>query len=465
MNMKRWSLYLLICLILVGAWCLFNQLESTDTELSVFGFKIELQQEKVSGQVIDEDGKPLVAEIRFFDSEGGLVKRIQTNLKGEFGIHLDEGYYTIELSRGYEYERKSIPVEVRQGQPVQVKPTILTRLIDWRAKDYYGGDFNQHSHFSSEGQNTVEEVLTANLANGLSYGALADENTVDGNDEWNALADQVHYLALSGQTVMHRQQRYVAVNVPKQLTLDSEASIDSINQLGHQIHESNGILLTDALNDSIKSLLEGKGIDAIEIWNGQQVPPIRSLEGLEKKMTANVLRREKWFELLNQGMKITAVANSNNYDINGALIGEGITKNEHYNRWLADGGSVGEPRNYIKADELTVAGILKGIKEGHVFMTNGPLMDITINDKTFGDEISGVTDSEIAYLVTSNQSELMQLNIIADGEIIQEVPLAKNVPNLGTLNLNLSDYQWVAFEVLTTSYEYALSNPIYLKAD
>ena len=93
--------YLLICLILVGAWCLFNQLESTDTELSVFGFKIELQQEKVSGQVIDEDGKPLVAEIRFFDSEGGLVKRIQTNLKGEFGIHLDEGYYTIELSRGY----------------------------------------------------------------------------------------------------------------------------------------------------------------------------------------------------------------------------------------------------------------------------------------------------------------------------------------------------------------------------
>ena len=322
MNMKRWSLYLLICLILVGAWCLFNQLESTDTELSVFGFKIELQQEKVSGQVIDEDGKPLVAEIRFFDSEGGLVKRIQTNLKGEFGIHLDEGYYTIELSRGYEYERKSIPVEVRQGQPVQVKPTILTRLIDWRAKDYYGGDFNQHSHFSSEGQNTVEEVLTANLANGLSYGALADENTVDGNDEWNALADQVHYLALSGQTVMHRQQRYVAVNVPKQLTLDSEASIDSINQLGHQIHESNGILLTDALNDSIKSLLEGKGIDAIEIWNGQQVPPIRSLEGLEKKMTANVLRREKWFELLNQGMKITAVANSNNYDINGALIGE-----------------------------------------------------------------------------------------------------------------------------------------------
>lgn len=291
------------------------------------------------------------------------------------------------------------------------------------------------------------------------------KNTVDGNDEWNALADQVHYLALSGQTVMHRQQRYVAVNVPKQLTLDSEASIDSINQLGHQIHESNGILLTDALNDSIKSLLEGKGIDAIEIWNGQQVPPIRSLEGLEKKMTANVLRREKWFELLNQGMKITAVANSNNYDINGALIGEGITKNEHYNRWLADGGSVGEPRNYIKADELTVAGILKGIKEGHVFMTNGPLMDITINDKTFGDEISGVTDAEIAYLVTSNQSELMQLNIIADGEIIQEVPLAKNVPNLGTLNLNLSDYQWVAFEVLTTSYEYALSNPIYLKAD
>ena len=76
-----------------------------------------------------------------------------------------------------------------------------------------------------------------------------------------------------------------------------------------------------------------------------------------------------------------------------------------------------------------------------------------------------MTDAEITYLITSSQSELMSLNIIGDGKVIQTIPLAKNVPNLGTITLNLSDCHWVVFEVLTTSYEYALSNPIYLKAE
>ena len=140
-----------------------------------------------------------------------------------------------------------------------------------------------------------------------------------------------------------------------------------------------------------------------------------------------------------------------------------ISENEQFNEWIAQGLYNGNPRNYVKVEEESVEGILKGIKEGHVFITNGPLMDVTLNEATFGDRVVNTNEVEISYLIASNQGSLESLNVIADGQVIETIPLAEDVPTLGTINLNLSNYQWVVFEVISKSYEYAISNPIYLK--
>ena len=90
-------------------------------------------------------------------------------------------------------------------------------------------------------------------------------------------------------------------------------------------------------------------------------------------------------------------------------------------------------------------------------------MDVTLNEATFGDRVVSTNEAEISYLIASNQGSLESLNVIADGQVIETIPLAEDVPTLGTINLNLSNYQWVVFEVISKSYEYAISNPIYLK--
>ena len=143
--------------------------------------------------------------------------------------------------------------------------------------------------------------------------------------------------------------------------------------------------------------------------------------------------------------------------------GTSISENKTFNEWMADGWYNGNPRNYIKVEEQSITGILDGIKQGHVFITNGPLMDITMNNVSFGDTLENVVDAEISYLIASNHGNLQQLNIIADGKVIEEIPLAANVPTIGTVTLNLSPYHWVVFEVTSESFEYAISNPIYLK--
>ncbi len=50
-----------------------------------------------------------------------------------------------------------------------------------------------------------------------------------------------------------------------------------------------------------------------------------------------------------------------------------------------------------------------------------------------------------------------------NGKIIETIPLAEDIPTIGTVTLNLSNYRWIVFEVITNSYQYAISNPIYLK--
>ena len=55
----------------------------------------------------------MIAQLRFFDPDGAIVKRIQSNEEGSFEAVLDEGRYTLEISKGYEYEIKQLPMKCK----------------------------------------------------------------------------------------------------------------------------------------------------------------------------------------------------------------------------------------------------------------------------------------------------------------------------------------------------------------
>lgn len=176
--MRRWIHSLMILYSILGLCQLQPLIQESEQLASQW---VEIVQGEVKGSIVGEDGKPVIAQLRFFDSDGALIKRIQTDIDGNFEILLDEGHYNLEVSKGYEYEMKQVPIEVKKENPLNLKSISLTRLMDWTAKSYLCGDLHQHSQFSDDGLNTVEEVLIANLANGLDFGAIADHNTVDGS--------------------------------------------------------------------------------------------------------------------------------------------------------------------------------------------------------------------------------------------------------------------------------------------
>lgn len=424
---------------------------------------VEFKQGEVMGVIEDEHGKPMIAQLRFFDPDGAIVKRIQSNEEGSFEAVLDEGRYTLEISKGYEYEIKQLPIEVQNENPLTLTSISLARIMDWGAKQYISGDFHQHSQFSPDGRNTISEVFDANRANGLNSGALTDHNTVSGNDEWVTLAKDSNFIAIPSQEITTKQGHYVALNTTELLDITALETKNDVEKMISMIHEQGGLVQINHPGRQFLNWEQAALFDAIEIWNGRAMPPLSDQSGVETSFSYNEISKKKWFDLLSSGVKITALGNSDNHDISGGSMGTSISENKTFNEWMADGWYNGNPRNYIKVEEQSITGILDGIKQGHVFITNGPLMDITMNNVSFGDTLENVVDAEISYLIASNHGNLQQLNIIADGKVIEEIPLAANVPTIGTVTLNLSPYHWVVFEVTSESFEYAISNPIYLK--
>ncbi|MDO5793788.1 MAG: CehA/McbA family metallohydrolase [Turicibacter sp.] len=458
--MKYWVHTFLILYSLLAMYQIKPFLDESEQLVNQW---IDIEQGEVTGVTQDDKGKPIIAQLRFFDVDGALVKRIQTDEEGAFKTLLDEGRYTLEVSKGYEYEIKQLAIEVQKESPLTLESISLARVMDWTAKQYISGDFHQHSQFSDDAMNTISEILKANQANGLNCGALADHNSVSGNDEWMTLAKDSKFIAIPSQEITTKQGHYLALNTTNLIDLTDLKTEDDVKKMISNIHEQGGLAQINHPGRNFSYWEQASLFDAIEIWNGQAMPPISDQTGIESSFSYNKISKEKWFELLSSGVKITALGNSDNHDISGGSTIAPISENETFNEWIADGLYNGNPRNYIRVDEVTIEGILEGIKGGHVFITNGPLMDVTINEVSFGDTLEGVTEAEISYIVASNHGELEELNIIADGDVIEKIPLASDVPTIGTLTLNLSDYHWVVFEVISKSFEYAISNPIYLK--
>ncbi|MGL4337896.1 MAG: CehA/McbA family metallohydrolase [Turicibacter sp.] len=428
------------------------------------------QLNTVTGVVKDEDLESIIAQIKVFDPEGNLLSRGQTNLEGAFELTLGKGEYIIEVSKGYEYQSVSAKIDIIDNLPIALGTVKLTKTLDWSAYGYYGGDLHQHSIYS-DGHQPVSDIFLSNLATGLRFGILSDHNSTDGLEEWKLtstykLGISQQFVPIGAVEVTTKIGHFQAFDTQHVFEIEPVTDETGLNNLIDEMRGATGLLQinhpgrSDQLGfhlwDSVSKF------DCIEIWNGHSIPPMDGQFDILEEHNYNVKSKEKWFELLNSGIRLTATGGSDNHDITGQSQVRIEGENEVFNKWYREGLFTGNPTTYVKLDSLTEDNILTSLSKGSSFLSNGPLMDITINGKSFGDTIPFNEVAIVNYHIASNKSNLTQLNIIADGIIIESVDLDANDVKEG-IELNVSGYQWLVFEVLTNDYGYAISNPIYVK--
>ena len=112
------------------------------------------KQADISGYVTDENANALISQI-VLSNEAYRV-RVNTDLLGRFSAELPLGDYTMEITKGSEYERKTESISLLDRKTKDLGGFVLQRLYD---SDCIAGDLHQHSAYSFDGSNSPAEIF------------------------------------------------------------------------------------------------------------------------------------------------------------------------------------------------------------------------------------------------------------------------------------------------------------------
>ena len=119
---------------------------------------------------------------------------------------------------------------------------------------------------------------------------------------------------------------------------------------------------------------------------------------------------EDWFVLLNRGLRPTAMGNS---DSHGILFEEpGFARSMVY---------VGEGKDAQGA--FTPGDVLQGIRQHNVVVTNGPFLELVVDDQRIGSDVTGSSPVARVRVRAPDWAPVDRLKVYLGGELISDEPI------------------------------------------
>lgn len=312
--------------------------------------------------------KPLNVRVEIF-KDGKLIKRNITDDEGNFKDTLSAGNYQIIISKGFEYKFFKKEIEIKD-KPVNIEAN-LEKFYDMGKLGWYSGDAHIHSIFSDGGQK-FSLVVRAAKAEGLNW-MISTEHNQGALKLWKHLQKNNYnkddFCVIFGEEVSTLNLGHFNALGCKEYV--SEA-VKTAKQIFENTHKFEGLIVInhpfmgDPLFGSFSSYLwqvnSGDAeffdnFDGIEVWSGTW--------GWDEEETLRY-----WFKLLNEKKKYFAIANTDSHCVFD--------------------NPLGNPRTYIYLGDkkLTRENILTALKNCNAFLTSGPLLEFTINEKIPGETVN-----------------------------------------------------------------------------
>ncbi len=399
-------------------------------------------------------------------------------------VRLPLGTYLLTASRGPEYSVDLKVVEVLEG-----KVQDIVFQIDKVIKTDGLISFDPHMHTDlSDGYVSIPERIKSVVAEGVEVAVASDHNTI---------TDYQPALEKLGLNL------YLSVTKGNEITTKGVIHYNSYPLLRRKEEERNGAIwpLSDEViplfkasrkNDTQALLQVNHPRDGdigyfnnyrLDMDSASFVGPHFSLsfDILEVMngpyfYSSNQVAIEDWLHLLNRGYY---------YPIVGSSDAHSIDKEEP-----------GYSRTYVfypggKGDNLDRDSLFRAIKEGRSFVSNGPLVEFTINDTHTSGEttIQGQGNTKISIQVQSAPwISVAEIRLIINGERKIIFPVKSEEDSLikfdEEIELKLKEDSYIAVEVLGSkslypilqkqakedkynraTLPYALTNPIFIDVD
>lgn len=394
---------------------------------------------------------------RQFDSQARALEQIQGSrtvaypgfepghywiCDGPFDMALPPGEWKLTILRGIEHIPVVDTISIESGGTVSrsYRPKRWVKMAD---RGWYSGD--DHVHMQIQSDADAERMMVWAQAEDTHL-----VNILEMGDHERTFFQQ------RGFGKKNRIQDGDTVLVPGQ-------EDPRIAHLGHTI----ALNISSQVRDTSKYYLHDWVYDSVKANGGLYgyAHVNRGLFEIERNLSLNIpkqkvdfvellqfhyLGTELYYHFLNLGEKVTASAGSD----------------------VPWGGSVGEVRvyAYLGDEPFSADAWFRALERGRTFVTNGPMIEFTIDDALPGDQIDlGEVKNSVRVRARAwghaKRAPIDRLEIVQLGEVIRTVEAKSN----GTAELT-ADFEtdpgpgcWLAARAFSKDRSVAHTTPIYLK--
>lgn len=498
--------------------------EETDDSVSKSTVQLTVTNENNEGIIAQAKFFPIKNSdtIETFNKLDGQINfmRAYTQPDGSLTIDLpiitgDFTQYLLEISKGSEYEILNVEICAKADSLIKINQT-LNRIIDMQSLGWHPGDLHHHSIYSSPVHSGTDDVIESPLevaysmqAVGLTYGALSDHHNILNHSEWEKTRSE-NFTPILSKEISTSNGHVMSLNVPIDIIYDIPddkhrteeflrnefiritdqiRSLGGLAQLNHPRDLSPAISLNPKFTDMIEVF------DTIEIWNGSN-PMFYG--------TTNYAAALLWLELLEEGRFIPATTGSDTHNILAndyhkmldkltwlihttkpilTTLPSELQSEATYliclyekttpllEKWAEESLGTGCVKTYVYLEkECSPKSILNSLRNGNSFLTNGPILVPSIENKLPGETLETAKSKINIDIKLVSNKPLNNLYLYSNNGKVHHIVLNNTTPTNKYFDYSqqLKDFsiqgvEWIFFVSASDCTNLVITNPIFIK--
>jgi hypothetical protein len=376
-------------------------------------------------------------------------------VNSDFELSLAAGEYVLTVSKGMEYLDVIRKIRITSAQET-VETIGLQRWIDMAGKKWYSADGHIHIR-RSPAEDPL--LMTWIKAEDVRVGVLLRMG-----DFWATYYDQYAW----GTHGIYENDKYFLApgqEDPRTPELGHAIGIGASDRVRY----TNEYYFYDKVFDRLHKLggLAGYAhhAETFHGYRGLMLDGLRKkvdmLEVLQYCVDENPLHTDHYYHMLDLGYAMTAIAGSD-----FPWCGK-----DHDNGRPERNARIGNVRFYTYVDEpFTYTAWLNALRKGHTFVTSGPMLSLTVNNKLPGDTVRVKKGATITINASAfghaDKVALNRVELIVNGKVI---PARASPRSNGEVTIRhemtAENGCWIALRVNAGESLAAHTTPVYVSVD
>lgn len=439
---------------------------------------------RIRGRVRDENGEPLPARLmlvasdgRAYTEDGGFHRVVPAtrvhyqHTRGSFEIEVPEGEVSLEAMHGFEYRPEGTKVTVTANESVDVE-LRLARVANPHENGWHSGDMHVHDLHEGRFGLTHEDFFRQLSADGLGVAnALIHMDGTKVMGRWSDLTGLPSPLS-NDRTILRYSQEYrgyfghfalVGLDTFQMPMIGgvpyTPFSPDTLG-IGH----IDGARSQGAISGFVHPFNQSTATPA-DVGK-RDIPILAALGKGDFYDVVSVASQELesaaiYYRLLNAGIRLAATGGTDNFS----------------DVWFdASGGAARTYARLLPGQSLTFDTWLDSVRHDRTFATNGPLLFLSVDGKSPGDDIQLSGDDPASFEVQLDVSSIAALDrveLVVNGDVVRVWEPRGNQSSWSfATSVNLQDAGWIAARAIGPSSRYvgdafafAQTSPVHVLRD